>query len=931
MRQLRSWFMRVRNLFRKTSLEQDLAEELESNIALEIEHHLRSGVPPEEARRRTLAKYGSLDSVKEQCKDHRAIPLLVVIEQCWADLRYASRVLFQNKGWNAVAVLSLAFGIGANAGLFGLFFPFFEKLPVRNPDELVAFRYGREPMLTSYSVFEELRLANRTLSDIFAFSRVENCPSMVLCPGKGNLIAEGKGEAALFQYVSGNYFTALGISSMRGRTIRVTDDMPSAEPVAVISTRFWEARFQRNPAILGASVLLDNEPLTIVGVLPPDVKNSYGSSSSLRVEVADIFLPLALEARTRARAKRDLLKAGAASFWQQMPNTNWLAVMGRLKPGVTAAQVEANLGEVVSRATRDEWNSFLSRLTPEERADPYLNIRRSFGRARIAPGSRGVAEVHPGVRRAMVFLSTVCGILLFIVCMNVTNLLLARAAVRQREIAVRWALGASRRRLLRQLLIESILLALAGGIVSAAVAHWPAILYKLLVPAGMDLPALNFVFDWRVLGFTIALAALTGLAFGIGPALRAVSLDRRAAMHGAVVPFGGSRSRMARALLMAQVGLSIAFLIVAGLFTRAVHNMRSVQLGFNPRNVAVFTIDPAARDYSDARIAGLQAEIADRLSRIPGVRSVTFSDRLLLGSPAPVPVSIRMQEQTTRVDSVSPWAVHHNFFTTMEIPLRIGRLFTGQDHQAAPRVAIVNEAFVRAFSSSPNPIGAQVSFTAKPRRTDLMEIVGVVGDVKTGSFEAGAQPRLFTPYLQHPAGQTTFEVRTVGEPSQMLPVIRAAVHAVDPTLPVYALFTHSFLTELDMMGDGIIFGSLMRLIAGIALVFAMTGLFSLMSYTVSRRTKEIGIRMTVGAQPRNVLFAVMRETLSLVLVGVVAGCCFAFALTPVLQMQLFGLSPHDPATIAGVIALTFAVSAVAGYWPARRASRVDPMVALRHE
>jgi predicted permease len=874
---------------------------------------------------------------------------LFLIETLAADLRHGWRILAQNKRWTAIAVLSLAFGIGTNVGLFGLVAPFIEKLPVRNPDELVAFRFGSSgpvtmealnQVLTSSFVFEQLQAANQTLTDVFAFSfTAARCDwqttSKGECPGNGNLIANGGGEVARFQYVSGNYFTALGISAVRGRTITPSDDDRSASPVAVVSYDYWQQRFRGDPAVVGMSVILDNEPVTIVGILPEGLRDPLQRQ---RLQgVSDILLPLALQQRAWDRRPRAAVIQEA--FNAGVPASGWLAIMGRRKAGVTISQVQANLGDVAARAARREWETFYSSLSTKERAEvqtsrlrPFLS--RIFPRAQIVPGSRGVLDVDLAIIYNIAFLFTISGIFLFIVCMNVANLLLARAAVRQTEFGVRSALGASRGRLIGQLLTESSLLAVLAGVVSLWVARWPAVVLGMLTAGWpgekpVSLPSLT---DWYGLSVTFCLSLLVGLVSGVGPAWTVWSVARTPALR-QVVPFGGSRSLLTRSMLIAQVALSIALLIVAGLFMQSVRNLEDMNLGFNLNNVAVFTIDPAANGYDPVRVQGIYEQVLNRLSRVPGVKSASFSNGLILGPESDVPVSIPKPHDGAAGTSTGRSVVHQDFFRTMEIPLRLGRTFTGEDGKSAPRAAVVNEAFVRTFFSNTNPIGAYLRFGTPPQ-TQEAEIVGVAGDTKLEmrrDIEKPVRPMLYTTSLQEEIGRVTFEVRTVGSPGDVLPSIREAVRAVDPSLPVFGLLTYRFVFEMQVIGDRIIFGQLTRAIGGLALLFAMIGLFGLMSYTVARRTREIGIRISLGAQRRGVLLSVMRETLSLVATGVLVGVAFASALSPLLEAELSGLTPYDPGIIGLVTLLTFAVGAIAGYLPARRAAAVDPMIALRHE
>jgi predicted permease len=918
----------------------ELRTEMEEHIAERAGALERDGFSPSDALAEARRRFGNQIQKQEESRE-------IWIARWWADFvdnfRIATRMLLHNKGWIAVAVFSLAVGIGTNVGMLGLALPFLEKVPVRDPDELITFRFGRtgrttleelNQILASFFVFEQLQAANRTLTDVFAFSYAARCAwqmtSMGDCPGNGQLIANGRGDVARFQYVSGNYFSALGIGAVRGRTLSTADDSLSAEPVGMVSYRYWQQRFGGDPGVVGLSAILDNEPVTIIGVLPDGVRDLLVPEAGAR-GAPDIILPLALrrrvlERRGRTAAVREAFKIG-------VPTPEWLVVMGRRKPGVTVSQVEADLGEVAARAARQDWENFLNSLSQAEREQleksrlrPFIN--KMFPRARVVPASRGVLDIHPGVRDGITFLFTICGIFLFIVCMNVTTLLLARAAVRQTEFGVRAALGAGRGRLIGQLLTESCLIGLVAGVIGLAVGQWPAVVSDMLGPEMPRPPFSLSLSDWRVLTVTFGLSFLVGLVAGVGPAWSVVTVAARPGLR-RVVPFGATRSLLTRSMLIAQVALSIALLIVAGLFMKSVQNCEATNVGFNIDNLAVFTVAPGAIGYDSVRVQGIYEQLLDRLSRVAGVKSASFSSGVLLGRDSGVPV-LFPKPRDSAAATTSRAIVHPGFFGTMEIPLRFGRTFLESDQRAAPRVAVVNEAFVRNFFSNDNPIGAYVRLDA-PQQLQEVEIVGVVGDTKSGrDAERAVAPMLYTSSFQEEIGRATFSVRTAGTAPNLLPQIREAIQSVDASLPIIGLVTYQSVFDLQAL-DRIVSGRLTRLVGGLALLFAMIGLFSLMSYTVSRRTREIGIRMSLGARRSNVLLSVLRETLSLVVIGVVVGVAFASALSPVVQSQMMGLSPHDPGTIGFVIVLALGVGAAAGYFPARRAAGVEPLIALRDE
>jgi predicted permease len=930
-------------LFRRRQLEQDLQDELDFHIAMREDQLRGAGdrTPKTTARK----QFGNTTRLREDCRE---VWTFQFFERWWTDLRYAVKGLNQNKAWTGVAVISLGVGIGINTGVLRITLNAHPELPVKNPEELVAFHFGSQKAgpkegfwrLTSIAEFKALQSANQTLTDLFAFSN--KLPD-------GNIIVSGQGETVDYQYVTGNYFKALGITPALGRGILPDDDRPAAAPVGVISYSYWSRRFHRDPSVPGTQVVMNRQgniglwrslgqPVTIIGVLPDGLIDPSGLSP----DMPDIQLPIALvppppDSTIPGNPADQTLDPRAdtpvvyqqPSFWLKMPNFDFLSVMGRRKADVSLAQIQANFSERAGQAQKAEWDAFLSRLTPEERSDPYLNgNRRNWAHAYIVPGNRGVADPDPKVRRDLIFITTVAGIALLMVCMNLANHLLARAASRQQELAVRAALGASRARLLRQLLTETAVLSVFAAIVAIPVSYWPSLALSAWLAPGEPVPQLHAM-DWRILGLNFGLALIAGWVATAGPAFRTIAMNARGGLQGDMTPFSGARL-LPRILLITQVAVSIVLLVVAGLFVKAVRNIREVKLGFNPANVAVFTIDPSGNGYNSTRSAEIEAQIVQKLLLTPGVESATLSDRRIDEFAAGNRGKTRVI--TGREDTaVERCTVDVGFFTTLQIPLRLGRAFTASDDLAGPPVAVVNEAFVRTFFKTPNPVGEHIRYGGDEKHAHDAQIVGVVGDVKTGQPEDADKPMLFTPHSQSPFGPRTFEVRTRAEPNELQPAIRSVVRSVDPTLPISGMFSHAFLTESRIAGDQLVLGPILRLVGGLVFAFAMIGVFSLMSYKITQRTKEIGIRMAIGAERRRVLLSVMWETQRLVLYGVFIGIPAALGAATALQLQFFGLSAADPGTMIGIILFTFAVASIAGYVPARRASRVDPMVALRHD
>lgn len=910
MNRLRAWAVRLRNLFRKSRLEKDLAAELHSNLHMEIEDNLRSGMSPLEARRRALAKFGSLDSVREQCRDRRGIPFVEAVAR---DARYALRTLRQNKGWTAVAVLSLALGIGVNTAVFSVVNSvMLQTLPVRNPRELIALRaIGENTMLNgrsgygyiapdsqaanvesrfreatfSFGLFQQLSAQSRPLAELFAFAYT---PAV-------NVVAGGQAELASSQFVSGNFYRELGIAPFRGRMIEPEDDSAGADPVAVISHDYWQRRFAMNPAVVGSTVTINTVPFTIVGITPPD----FGSAIRTGSVPEQVSVPLAME---------PLLQRNQSRLNQ--PANWWLVVMGRLKPDASREQLQAALEGVYDRTVRDEWNQAVAGMSPQRRASPQIAQHEDrIPQLRVVHASRGVYDVAPQESLMLALLAGIVGMVLLLVCVNLANLLFSRGAMREKEIAVRLAIGASRGRVIRQLLTESLVLGGIGGAVGLLLAYW----CRTLFPVWMGFRPVNV--DWAVLGFTVAVTFLTGIVFGLLPAFRATRIG-----------FAPARPLIGKSLLVAQVAISMVLLIGAGLFLGTLRNLRGLDVGFNTDKLVLFGVNPAANQYDPVRTAALFDRILEQLAATPGVRSVALSSTALLtGSNSGSPFGVEGRSERVLSNVLS---VDHNYFDTLEIPLKSGRGFTPRDNQTAPRVAIVNEKFVKNFMPGLNPIGMHLETPTNVGNVQV-EIVGVVADARFATLREDPPPTVYMPHPQRPTSRF-FAVRTAGEAAPLIPAIRDAMRSIDPNLPLQFISTQSESIERLLTREKT-FAASSSLLGALALVISMIGLFGLMSYTVGRRTKEIGIRMALGAGRRAVLRSVLGETMAVVVIGIVAGFGAALALTRLIASQLFGLGANDPLTILLAVVLMIQVALLAGYLPARRASRVDPLVALRYE
>ena len=850
----------------------------------------------------------------------------------FTDIRFGMRGFLNNPAFTIVAVLTLALGVGANTALFSVVDAvLLKKLAVQDPERLVLLnaswngqKFGpgsydgsnmRDPATgltvgTSFPMqtLTRLRQEQDTLSDVFAFS-----------PTEVNFNAGGQAEVVSAQVVSGNYYSALGVPAMIGRTITDADDNAAATPVVVLSHRFWMSRFNGDPAALGKQVNINNVAFTIAGVTPP------GFSGTSQVGSAqDVSLPLAWE--PQINPKSSYLEG--AGVW-------WLRLMGRLKPGATMAQAEASLAGPFQQSVlehralrRTDAGAALRTLDPKDL--PKLGVES---------GSRGEMNQRRWLQSPLRLLAGVVGVVLLIACANVANLLLVRASSRKKEIAVRLAVGASRWRLVRQLLTESVLLAAVGGALGVLFAFWIKDGLLLVTEwGGREMSALNPRLDLRVLGFTLGLSFLTGIIFGILPALRATNLDLTPALKDSGRSSSGlSRSWLSKSLVVVQVSLSVLLLIGAGLLIRTLRNLQHVDMGFNTNNLLLFKIEPSLLGYENEKLADLYQRAFSRLEAVPGVQAVTFSRSPLLAQsswtssvylPGEMGANGQPRDSDTKMHSV-----RENFFNTMEIPLLMGRGLTEQDDVRAPRVAVVNQAFVKAHFPNENPIGKRFGFESS--KMNDIEIVGVARDAKYTSQRDEVQPTVYQSWRQVLGRMTfaTFEVRTTGDPAATVAGVREAMREVDSNLPLSNVRTQVQQADETLAMERM-FAKLLTLFGIIAQQLAAIGLYGVMAYVVTQRTHEIGIRMALGADRRNVLMMVVRQGMILTVVGIAIGLTAAYVLTKYLESltsMLFGVEARDPWTFAVIGILLALVALIACLVPARRATKVDPLRALRYE
>ena len=852
------------------------------------------------------------------------------------DARHALRVLMQGKTWSAMVVLSLALGIGANTALFsatnGLLL---RKLPVDDPDSLVRLRHlGRNRMANntteygnivrdseaepagatfSYVTLAALRQANATLTGLAASVPVSSL----------NVIVDGQAEIASAYLVTGNFYDVLGVAAMRGRTILPEDDQANAPPVATISEQFWSRRFGNDPNIVGKVIRANDTPITIVGVTPA----AFTGVQEVIANAPDLVLPLALDRSLTLPVPA--YNGGPSEMRLDQPTTWWLQVFGRLKPGVTAAQVEGNLGGVFQQSAREGVTAFLSSAPEAVRNASNNRNRTDVPRLWVTSMSRGLIDNDPDMLRGVGIISAIVALILLLVCANVANLLLSRGAARQREIAVRLSIGATRIRLMRQLLTESVLLALAGGALGLLVAYWG----RRLLPADLGEAPL----DWRVMLFTAAVALTTGILFGIAPAIRVTGAGAGDALKETSRAIIGARTLLPKSLLVVQVAISLVLLIGAGLFLNTVYNLRHVDIGFDPQNIVVFRLNPRLNRYDASRISSLYDRLLERLRATPGVRAATLSNPpMLAGGVSSTTFVIQgrtyapgvLEDRSSRANSINRLTIDASFFTTMGIALLRGRPLDERDVSGAPAVALINDAAVRKFFPDEDPIGKR--FGGSPETSGQTEIVGVVRDAKYSELREPPPATVYLPYKQLPLGAMAVLVRTAGDPVAAMPAVRDVVRQVDANVPVMDMATQADHIERRLVQERV-FAQAYSLFGALALLVAAIGIFGLMSYNVTRRTTEIGIRMALGAQRQTVLQMILREALVLVAIGVVVGVAAALGAGRAVASLLFGLQPTDAVTTATAVLLMVAVASLAGYLPARRASRLGPMQALRHD
>lgn len=831
-----------------------------------------------------------------------------MLSALFADLRYAARTLRRSPVFTAVAIVSLALGLGANASIFNLFDQILLRpLPVQDPAQLVLvespginrgnFDGDNSDRIFSYPMYTDIRDRNQVFSGVLA-----------RYPRQVNIVYGKQSEAVQAEFVSGNYFDVLGIAPFRGRLIAPRDDDQRAPMTAVLGYGFWQRRLGGDLSVLGQTLRVNSNIVTVVGIAPPSFFGVHVGG------VPDIYVPLNVKAQALPNERR--LSSRSA---------HWLHLIARLKPGVTRQQANAALAVLYPPMLEADLVTMPGNVSETFRKRFLAKVLQ------VRPAHNGVPAMREESGDAITIVMAMAGLVLLIACANVANLLVARALGRQKEIAIRLSMGADRRDLVRQLLVESLLLSLCGCAIGLIVAVWTSD-FLLSGDSGFTKTALTPSLDPRTLAFTIALSVATGLLFGLIPALQATRPNVNSVLKdqgGAVV--GGFRQiRSRQTLVVAQVALSLLLLIGAGLFTRSLLHLRYLDPGFSPENMVVFSVDALRNGYDQPRIHQLYADLQERLGSLPGMKAAAASDN--------VPMGGNQNINTTRIEGYVPkdnegtnlWydSISPAYFATLGVPMVLGREFGPQDLLGAKKVAIVNESTARDYFHNQSPIGRHLGIGSGA--LDI-EIVGVVKDTHHNGLQQKIEHYVYVPCQQDPELSTlTFQVRTAGPPAAMLDIVRKAVAQMDPTLAIWDLKTMDAQLAESLSAERML-ATLCASFGILATILAAVGLYGVTAFNVARRTREIGIRMALGAARQNVLSMVLREVAILCLAGLAVGLPVAYYLGRLLQTQLYGVQSHDVVTFAGAVALLLAVSLAAGLLPARRAATVDPMVALRYE
>jgi macrolide transport system ATP-binding/permease protein len=858
-----------------------------------------------------------LSVVKE---DIRQIWVGAALQTFYQDVRYGWRTLRANLVFTTMAVISLALGIGANTAIYSVIDAIMLRaLPVKNPSELVIlnWRAKEEPdVVHSHSgpnypttggvespdfpwqAYELFRDHNTSFATLFAYKDA----------GRLNVVVGGRAEVQAVEYVSGNFFSGLGVNPAAGRVLAEYDNKPDSSRVAVISYEYWLHRFDRDPSAIGQTISLNNSPFVIAGVTAPEFFGVAAGSSPM------VYIPM---------VNRLAMDSGHEKEMFIDPHSYWVDVMGRLRPGVTLTRGEADLHNqfyryVLASAANDKERADLPKLWLEEGGSGMDSLRRTFS-------------------KPLKILLTMSALILAIACANIANLLLSRSESRRRELAVRLSLGASRLRLLRQLLTESLVLSLPGGILSLAVAAIGIRFLLWLLSGAQHDMSLRASIDWRTLIFALCVALATGVIFGIVPAVQATRLDVTPGLKESRASAPRRRGRLfgfCHVLLVSQIALSLLLVLGAALFVRTLANLYSVDVGFNPQHLLTFTLDARQAGYKDEQLRTLYRRLSERFSALPGVHAAAVSDMPLVAnwtSSVGLYVPGIPRHHGRGGPGTSLVMVGPTFFETMQLPIEAGRPIDVHDVDGAPLSAVINEVFARKYFPSQNPLGRQFGINSEVAN---ITIVGVAKDARYSSLKREIPPVAYLAYFQNARkvlpGTAIFELRISGDPLSLAETVRKEVQAAAPRVPVADMLTQKQIIDSTITQERT-FADLCTAFAVLALIIAAVGLYGSMAYAVSRRTNEIGIRMAIGAGRPRIVLMVMREVLAVAVSGLGIGLIIAWRTQPAIRSFLFGIRPADPLAVLSATCILFVALVLAGYGPAIRAARIEPLIALRHE
>ncbi|MGA2736230.1 MAG: ABC transporter permease [Bryobacteraceae bacterium] len=893
---MRTLWKRLASLLARRRWDRELSEEVEVHLEMRAAELRQQGVAADAARAAARREFGGLEQMKESYRDRRGVPWVEILAK---DVRYALRGLRRNPVFTLAAVLSLALGIGANTAIFSFVNALMLRmLPVEKPDQLVSlYRTGGWGKgYAAYPLYLEFRKHGDLFTGVFARSSADK---VRFDPGHSNSV-----EYVEREYVTGNYFDVLGVKPAIGRLFTDDDNrVPQGHPLVVLSHDFWRNRMALDPAILGRVLTVDGQSLTVIGV------------------AAAGFHGVAVESHA------DMWAPAMMSPGQIMqPGNHWVWIMARRRPEISRSRVQAAANTIMQQ--------YLMSVYGGQRDSAFGKWALSQ-KIEVRDGGLGISMLREAFGEPLTILMGTVGLVLLIACANVANLLIARGAARRREIAMRFSLGATRRRLVRQWLIESLLLAMLGSVLGLAFAIWGERYMLLFLPPGYA-ESFHVSPDGAVLAFTLGISVLSALLFGLAPALRATSLDPAAALKdgGSQQPGRGARAGFRKALVVTQVALSVVLVVAAGLFAHSLAGLRSINPGFTTQNVIAFSLDyPQA--WKGADKAKHREILLARLAGLPGIASVSY------GVPGPyrggswtagirVPGSIRTAREG---DEVAMQGIGPAYFETIGIRPLQGREFSAGDLHSTRKTAVVNEAFIHEYLPGiADPIGRVISFDdSKPEGGEPTFIVGLVRDILHDGLRTSAKPTVYVPFRD---GEVRFDptllVRTPAPPGALLPAIRRELSRLDPEVALVEPRTLRERVDDSIFVDRMV-ATLSGFFGGLALLLAAIGIYGVMAYSVARRTAEIGLRIALGAPPAKIQWMVLRGGLLLIALGVAIGLPLSLAAGRIGASLLYGVRPNDPLTFTLTIAVLLAVGVLAAFLPARRAAAVQPIQALRHE